>query len=257
MAVSPGSAPVIPVTDGGVVLGTAPGGEPVRVPFFTQARGTRCAVIGDGAMPKLMAKRAVDAGARVQVITAEPDDWFRLRGHAGLPAERLVVVEPGTAAPPDGTRGNPWMIMDDTGILDSDSDGVHPGIPPVSSPGHAFCAVSTARAVSVAALRDLDAVVLYRSSPFCRAVAFAAMKLPESAARSLTGIPKDVVALVSAGSVRLVPLKTDAAEYALFTELGLPIWPHPDCWPKPGLVPPVSRAPRGHGPSLALEGEVA
>jgi hypothetical protein len=249
MAVSPGSAPAIPVADGGVVLGTAPGGEPVRVPFFTQARGTRCAVIGDGSMPKLLARRAVDAGARVQVITIEPDDWFRLRGHAGLPAERLAVVEPGTAPPSDGTRGNPWMIMDDTGILDGDDAG----IPPVSNPWHAFCAVSSARAVAVAALRGLDAVVLYRSSPFCRAVAVAAMRLPESAARSLTGIPKDVVALVSTGSVRLVPLKTDAAECALFTELGLPIWPQPDCWPRPGLMPPVSRQASG----MALEGEVA
>ena len=117
MAVSPGSAPAIPDADGGVVLGTVPGGEPVKVPFFTQARGTRCAVIGDRSMPKLMAKRALDAGARVQVVTSEPEDWFRLRGRAGLSPERLAIVGPGTAPPPDGTRASPWMIMDDTGIL--------------------------------------------------------------------------------------------------------------------------------------------
>ncbi len=249
MAVSPGSAPAIPVADGGVILGTAPGGEPVRVPFFTETGGTRCAMIGDQSIAKLMAKRALDAGARVQVVTSEPDEWFRLRGHAGLPPERLTVVDPGTAPPPDGTRRSPWIVMDDTGILTGDG----PGIPPVSNPWQAFWAVSSARALAVAAVRGLDAIILYRSSPFCRAVAVAALRLPESAARSLTGIPRDVVAVASAGGVRLVPLKTDAAECALFTELGLPIWPRPDCWPRPGLTPPVSFGAMGMG----LEGEVA
>jgi hypothetical protein len=249
MAVSPGSAPAIPAVDGGVVLGIAPGGEPVKVPFFTETRGTRCAVIGDRSMPKLMAKRALDAGARVQVVTSEPDSWFRLRGQAGLPPDRLIVVEPGTPPPPDDTHPSPWIVMDDTGILTDDGAGILPR----SNPRQAFWAVSSARAVAVTALRGLDAVVLYRSSPFCRAVAVAALRLPESAARSLTGIPSDVVAVASAGGVRLVPLKTDASECALFTELGLPIWPHPDCWPRPGVTPASSFDARG----LGLEGEVA
>ena len=190
MAVSPGSAPAIPDVDGGVVLGTVPGGGPVRVPFFTAARGTRCAVIGDRSIAVLMAKRALDAGARVQVVTSEPDDWFRLRGHAGLSPECLVVADPGTAPPPDGTGRSPWMIMDDTGILTGDPDGVGARIPRVSNPWQAFCAVSSARNVAVAALRGLDAIVLFRSSPFCRAVAAVALQLPDPAMRSpCTGYP--------------------------------------------------------------------
>ena len=102
MAAWPGSAPAIPGT-GGVVLGTAPGGEPAIVPFFTATRGTRCSVIGDPALPKVMALRALGAGARVQVVTSMPADWFRLRGRAGPSAERLAVVGPG-APPPDGNR---------------------------------------------------------------------------------------------------------------------------------------------------------
>ena len=54
-------------------------------------------MIGDRSIAVLMAKRALDAGARVQVVTSEPEDWFRLRGHAGLSPERLIVADPGTA----------------------------------------------------------------------------------------------------------------------------------------------------------------
>jgi hypothetical protein len=252
MAVSPGSAPAIPDLAGGVALGTVPGGEPVVVPFFTETRGTRCAVIGDRSIAKLVAKRALDGGARVQVVTSEPDDWFRLRGHGEISPERLAVVDPGTPPPPDGTRSDPWMIMDDTGILGGDGDEVQP-IPRVSNPWQAYCAVSSARQVPVAALRGMDAVVLYRSSPFCRAVAIAALRLPESAVRSLHGIPSDVVAVASPERVRLVPIRCDPLECALFAELGLPVWPTTDCWPRPALTPAGSFGPDGAG----LEGEVA
>jgi hypothetical protein len=189
------------------------------VPFFTATRGTRCAVIGDPALPRVMALRALDTGARVQVVTSMPADWFRLRGRAGASAERLAVVGPGTP-PPDATRAEPWIIMDDTGTARA-------GATAVSSPWQAFVAMTSARAVSVAALRGLDAIALYRSSPACRAAVVAALRLPDSAVRSLHGIPADVVAVASPGTVRLVPLRPDPSECPLFTELGLPTWHFP------------------------------
>lgn len=228
MAAWSGSAPATPGAGGGVVLGTAADGEPVVVPFFTARRGTRTAAIGDPALPKLIALRALDAGARVQVVTSAPGDWFRLRGRAGLPDERLAVVDPGTPPPPDDTPAEPWMIMDDAGFL---AGGL-----PRSSSCQAFVASSSARAVAVAALRDLDAIVMYRSSPACRAAVVAALRLPDSAVRSLHGIPMDVVAVASAGMIRLVPLRPAASECALFTELGLPIWRSSDCRPVPGMM---------------------
>jgi hypothetical protein len=104
------------------------------------------------------------------------------------------------------------MIMDDTGI----SVGEDTGSRRVSNPWQAFVATSSARAVAVAALRGLDAIVLYRSSPACRGAVVAALRLPDVVVRSLHGIPRDVVAVASAGMVRLVPLRPDAREYALF-----------------------------------------
>lgn len=245
MAARSGSAPAVPGVSGVVVLGTAADGEPVAVPLFTARRGTRVAAVGDPALPKLMALRAIQAGARVQVVTAAPEDWFRLRGRAALSAERLAVVDRG-APPPDSTRAEPWIIMDDTG-----GDGSC--VPLVSSPWHALVSTWSARAVAVAALRGLDTIVLYRSSPACRAAAVAALRLPDSAVRSLHGIPGDVVAVASAGQVRLVPLQADGSECALFAELGLPIWRSNDCRPMPGLVRAVSFETKDRG----LEGEVA
>ncbi len=233
MAASPACAPVTRDADGGVVMGIAPGGEPVTVPFRTAARGTRCAVIGDPALPMLMAKRALDAGARVRVVTGEPEDWLRLRAHAGPYAERLVIV--GAAAPPPDDRPDePSMVIDDTGL--PAGEDVDAGSSPPPCPSQALVVASSARVVPVAALRGLDAIVLYRSSPACRGAVVAALRLPETAVRPLHGIPSDVVALVSAEAVRLVPLRASAAECALFTELGLPIWPARDCWPMPGLA---------------------
>jgi hypothetical protein len=235
----PGSAPAIPGTGDGVVLGTAPGGEPAIVPFFTATRGTRCAVIGDPALPKVLALRALDAGARVQVVTSMPGDWFRLRGRVGPSAERLAVVGPG-APPPDATGAEPWMIMDDTGA-------VLGGATVASNPWQPFVAVSSARSITVAALRGLDAIVLYRSSPACRAAVVAALRLPDSVVRSLHGIPSDTIAVASPGMVRLVPLRPDESECALFTELGLPTWRNNDCRPAPGLSATNSFETKGTG----------
>jgi hypothetical protein len=248
MAAWSGSAPAIPSASGGVALGTAADGEPVVVPFFSARRGTRFAVIGDPGLPKLIAVRALDAGARVQVVTTVPGDWFRLRGRARLSAERLAVVDPG-APPPDGTRAEPWMIMDDTSF----SVGDDTGAPMVANPWQAFVAISSARSVTVAALRGLDAIVLYRSTPACRAAVIAALRLPDSAVRSLHGIPPDVVAVASAGMVRLVPLRPDESECALLAELGLLIGHSSDCRPMPGLMRAVSFETKGTG----LDEEVA
>lgn len=219
-------APAIPVAPRGVALGRQANGEPVVVPFFTAARGTAAAVIGDPALPKLVAMRALGGGARLQVVTSNPAEWLRLRGYAGLSADRLVVVRPGTPPPVDGTATAPWMVIDDAG---------------------------GSRAVTVAALRGLDAVVLYRSTPASRAAVVAALSLPDPVVRSLHGIPGDVAALACRGTVRLVPLRPDASERAVLAELGSPISRSSDCRLVPGLARMVSFETKGMG----VEGEVA
>lgn len=203
MAVQAELTPDISLVRPGVVLGTTASGEPVTVPFFTGGRGTHGALIGDAALPRLIALRALDAGARLQVVTSRPEQWLRLRGCAGLSADRMAV-RPDTPSPANAAMAAPLMIIDDT---------------------------SAANPVTVAGMRGLDAIVLHRSSPACRAIVAAALRLPDQVVRSLQGIPRDVVAIASPGMVRLVPLRVDASEGAMLrqstpppdTAIGMPM----------------------------------
>lgn len=204
MAVRAELAPDISHARGGLMLGTAASGEPVTVPFFTEGRGIIGAMIGDPALPRLMALRAVKAGVRLQVVTSRPEQWLRLRGCAGLSAERMTVVSPDAPSPANAAMAAHRMTIDDTG---------------------------NSYPVTIAGMRGLDAIIMHRSSPACRAVVAAALKLPDQVVRSLQGIPRDVVATASPGLVRLVPLRVDASEGALLRQSSAP--------PEPALGLPM------------------
>lgn len=214
------------------------------VPFFAAERGTRAAVIGETALPKLMALRALAAGARVHVVAAQPADWLRLRSLAGTSAEGMTVVHPGTPLPADGTRTTPRVIIDDSGAA---SFPAQPALTLAAQrPWQAVLAVLSRHLVTIPALRGLDAIALHRSTPACRAAVVGALSLPAPVVRSLHGIPRDVVAIASAGTVMLVPLTP--------AELELPIWRSNDEYPiGPGLSRTVSFETNG----TCLEGEVA
>ena len=195
----------IPIASGDVVLGTTADGELTTVPLFTE-RGVRAAALGDTRLPKLLALRALGAGARVQVVTARPSSWLTLRDEARLLAERMAVVHPGTPPPADSTPTAPWMIIDDTGP---------PAAAAVTRPWQAFVAAPGSDGVTIAGLRGLDAIILHRSTPACRAAVIVAMNLPAPVVRSLHGIPRDVVTIARPGTLEFVPLTPDAAEQAL------------------------------------------
>jgi hypothetical protein len=239
---------VIPIASGGVVLGTAADGDLISVPLFTE-RGVRAAALGDTGLPKLLVLRALGAGARVQVVTSHPAPWLALRDESRLPAERMTVVPPGTRPPADGSRTAPWMIMDDTGS---------PATAAVTRPWQAFVAAPDADEVTIAALRGLDSIILHRSTPACRAAAIVAMDLPVPVARSLHGIPRDVIAIAGPGSVSLVPVTPDATEQTLLarsfstreTPAGLaspasPAWPGSPLLAELGPSGPASLGPSG------------
>jgi hypothetical protein len=241
------AACAIPIASGDVVLGTTADGELTTVPLFTE-RGVRAAALGDARLPKLLALRALGAGARVQVVTARPSSWLTLRDEARLPAERMAVVHPGTPPPADSTPTAPWMIIDDTGT---------PAAAAVTCPWQAFVAAPGSDGVTIAGLRGLDAIILHRSTPACRAAVIVAMGLPAPVVRSLHGIPRDVVTIARPGTLEFVPLTLDAAEQALLdrslrareaptdpawprpplhAELGPPSWRSNDCLLAPELI---------------------
>jgi hypothetical protein len=191
-----------------LVLGTSADGEPISVPFFT-ATGTLSAVLGDPGLPKLLAIRALCAGARVQVLTVDPTPWLMMRDGSGLPAELITIAYPGTPPLSEGTRIDPWMIIDESGT---------PAAAVIRRPWQAFVAAPDVNTVTIAGMRGLDAIIMHRSTPSCRAAVIAAMDLPVPVTRSLHGIPGDVVAVACRGFVSLAPLTPDAAEIALLAD---------------------------------------
>jgi hypothetical protein len=172
------------------------------------------------------------------VVTARPTAWLTLREEARLPAERMAIVHPRTPPPADSTRTTPWMVIDDTGT---------PATTAVARPWQAFIAAPSSDGVTIAGLRGLDAIILHRSTPACRAAVIVAMDLPVPVVRSLHGIPRDVIVIARPGTVELVPLTPDAAEQALLARSGPaketpsgPTWPGSSLHPEPR--PPIWRS---------------
>jgi hypothetical protein len=190
---------------GSVVLGTAADSELITVPLFTE-RGFLAAALGDAGLPKLIALRALGAGARLQVVTSCPASWLMLRAGARLGAAAMTVVGPGTPPPTGCSRAAPWLIIDDTGS---------PAAAAVRTPWLAFVAAPSSDGVTIAGLRGLDAIILQRSTPACRAAVIVAMNLPVPVVRSLHGIPRDVITVARPGTVEFAALTPDPAEQAL------------------------------------------
>jgi hypothetical protein len=189
---------------GGVVLGpgATAGAGLVAVPLFSAAGATRVTVIGDPALPRLLALRALGTGARLRVVTGSTRDWRLLREQARVRPDRMTIVQPGTQPPPDGTADNPWMIMDDTGS---------PAV--ARRPWQAAVTVLGQAPPAGAVLPGQTAIVLQRTSELGAAAVTAALDLPGSLAPALQAIPDAMVALAQPGApLRLAQLAPDPAE---------------------------------------------
>jgi hypothetical protein len=190
-----------------VVLGSG-GQDPaelVAVPLFNAESATRVTVIGDQALPRLLALRALGAGARLQIVTSNTAAWRLLRDQAGVRPERITIVRPGTQPPPDGTPADPWVIMDDTG---SPAAGRRPWQAAVTVLGPAPAAG--------AVLPGQTAIVLQRTSDLGAVAVTAALGLAGSLSPALQTIPDAMVALAQPGApLRFARLAPDAAERSM------------------------------------------
>jgi type VII secretion protein EccE len=199
---------VLPITAGGVVIGTqfrgADEGSPVAIPFFSAETATRTALIGDPLLHRLLGLRALGSGARLQVVTSRPGPWLKLRSSAGQP-DRITVVRPGQQPPSDGTPSDPWMVIDDTGS-------------PAVAASRPWLAVVTALGESAgrqAMPPGHGAIVVQRSSPTLAASLISSFDLPRSAVRSLQAIPDSQVAVAWPGLIQFARLVPDAAERSI------------------------------------------
>lgn len=141
--------------------------------------GTRTVAVGDPLLPRLLALRALGTGARLQVVTAQPDGWLKLRSQARLPSQCMAVVRSGAQPPSDGTGAAPWMIINDTGSPAAASNCPWQSV--VTVPGDISAAVG--------AQSGVDAIVLQRTTPGGASAVAAALGLPGPACRRCRWCP--------------------------------------------------------------------
>jgi len=201
-----GTSTILPVAAGGVALGAGAGDSLVAISCFTAERATRTTVIGDALLPRLLALRALGSGARLQVITAQPGGWVKLRDHPEMPRERMFVVRPGTQPPGGATRADPWMVIDDTGSLESAGSG----------PWQAVVTILGQDCGPGAVMTGQDAIVLQRTSAPTAAAAAAAVGLDAAAGQALADLPDGGVAVARPGAaVEFAWLAPDPVEREL------------------------------------------
>jgi type VII secretion protein EccE len=179
----------------GLVLGRGEHGL-VTMPFF-QGTPFRTALLSDSRLARVLALRAVGAGAYVRVVTSRPGLWSPLR-------KWLELVPPGTD-PVEGTALGPWLVLDDaTGAAGEPAP---------------WCArADLLSEPSPGLLGDYPAVLLHRPATAAIDALDRAFGLPRSAAHGLRMMPRHAVALVRPGSVELVDLMPTAEESTLLNE---------------------------------------
>jgi hypothetical protein len=193
----------IPVTPGGVVIGAGSTGDLVALPLFGAARGTRMCLAGHPALARLLALRAIGAGARVQAVTARPAGWLKLRRHLRLPSGQLAVDRPGTPAPGDGSRGSPWLVVEDSG-------GPATGAP---AAWRAVVTVMPELPGGPGTARGWDVVAFQETSPDGWAAIRSQMRLPGSGL-DRARLPGHALAVAQPGSLRVAWLVPDETERA-------------------------------------------
>lgn len=199
----------LPITPGGLVVGWERG-EPVSLPVF-RGRPTRLGLFAAAYVGRLLAFRALGAGARAMVATPRPAAWSGLARFA--PHQAVRWGPPGSATPPGGSELSPSLIIDDGG----------PREPVLRTDLGAWQTQVVLRALlsSVAAgqLRSLDAVAVQRVMPNEVPPLERAFDLPGQTAGWLTRLPDHVVGLVFPGGIRFVNLAPTTVERQL---LGAP-----------------------------------
>jgi type VII secretion protein EccE len=189
----------------GLVLGRDEKGVPVRAALFGR-RGVRVVLVGDGDGARLLAWRAVGAGARVVVRTANPAAWEPLIGIT--PARWLSVMPPDAAGPVAGEPHRPVLAIVET------AGG---GIPPAAG---RWCAEVLIRprvgADEVGLLARAGLVLCRRLREPEATVVSAALGLGSAGAGLRRSGDRPALAAISQGAVEWVRPSLTAAERDLF-----------------------------------------
>jgi hypothetical protein len=197
--------------DAGLLLGVDRDGLPVPLPLFHR-EPTRVALVGDDWAVRVIVFRALALGARVAVVTGQPQSWQGFGEWATGRPERFAVLPPDHEAAVTATGTEPALLVHDGGPLGS------PGWSP--RPWQAQLVVLPGLAsYGQPALADAQLVLLGRLAAGDAELAGQRLRLGAPEVRRLGQLEPEVVALVGDATPRYVWLRPTEIERA---HLGVP-----------------------------------
>jgi type VII secretion protein EccE len=197
----------LPVSAGGLMLGSNRHGEPVVIRLFRPEQ-TRALLVGGVRAAQLIALRAMALGARVVVQTARPQGWEPFVRGAAVPGESIAVVPPGRAFEiAAGSALRPLLVVVDVGPVGADS-----------RPGSGWQATLVVRdeftPVDVDVASRADLLLLQPLRPAEATLIGSALGLGE-VAQWMTKIRPDMVGVVNRRAVRWAALAQTSIESQL------------------------------------------
>ena len=196
-----------PVGPVGISLGMEQPGVPALVRLF-RPRPTAVGIFGSAVLARLLAVRALGAGAEVCVLTPHPAPWAALLPLAPSSAPWITLLPPGSAVPASGTGRLPWLLIDEA----------DPGAAPARhepGPWQAVVTVQPPLAPNlVGSVRGYDLLMLQGVASQAVEPLRAATGISERSAKWLSRMPDDVVALIAGAEARYAVMAPTPAEQA-------------------------------------------
>jgi hypothetical protein len=155
-------------------------------------------LVGGSWAAQLVAFRAFGLGARVAVISPEPDAWQEFGQRATGQADRVCVISTHQPTALAGTAQQPVLVIDDRGLAAAAS---------AQALGPWQTSLTILRRLDlsgVALVQECDLVLLQRLGGDEATVAGRALRLPGPSTQFLQVMADDMVALVSDGAERYV-----------------------------------------------------
>jgi ESX secretion system protein EccE len=189
----------MPASGSGMVLGVGPERRPATVRFF-RSEPTRVTLVGGAWAGWFLTFRALALGARVAVITDEPQQWRGFGERATGRSDGISVFGAERPLTPSASPHQPVLLVYDLGLAG-------PTVPPQLGPWQTQLVVlRQLGSPGIALIQDCDLAVMQRLFHEEAELAASALRLGPETVRYLQLMGQDAVALWGGGSAQYIQL---------------------------------------------------
>jgi hypothetical protein len=194
------------LTGSGLLLGPDIDKRPATVSLF-RPEPVRVALVGGAWLSQLMLFRALTLGARVAIMTAQPDAWNGFGAWATGQADRVAVLPLDRPVQPPASAAEPGLVVWDAGLLG-------PPAPLALGPWLTQLTMMTQLGLyGLPAVQGARLVITQRLAAAEAEVVAGALQLDPETTRLLQLLETDMVALLSRGTAaRYVWITPTSAE---------------------------------------------